>query len=171
MNPSPTCLHWPCACNKETDWFTEWLTAFCCLLLFELISPVSVDCQTYVVGASCDKDDLIRFWGQIRCQGHITVSHRRCPALVAPINFRFLVLVLNFLVHCTVEPNLTMHYVCYMFFIYLLIAWCCVVALAVGSVVSDVCCFYVRPATEMTTATGKLRSESFLEQNTWNFLG
>jgi len=29
-------------------------------------------CQTFVIGASCDKDELIRFWGQkVKGQGHI----------------------------------------------------------------------------------------------------
>jgi len=38
--------------------------------------------QTFVIGASWDKDKLITFWGQkIRCQGHITTveaSSTRC---------------------------------------------------------------------------------------------
>jgi len=39
-------------------------------------------CQTFVIGAACDKDELIRFWGQkVKDEGHIAVeasSTRRC---------------------------------------------------------------------------------------------
>jgi len=49
-------------------------------------------CQTFLIGASWDKDELIRFWGQkVKGQGHIRWRWRR-PALDAPsVEFRFLV--------------------------------------------------------------------------------
>jgi len=35
-------------------------------------------CQTFVIGASWDKDELIRFWGQkLNGQGHIIASSTR----------------------------------------------------------------------------------------------
>jgi len=46
-------------------------------------------CQTFVTGASWDKDELIRFWGQ---KVKVTLSRRRRPALDAAVEFRFLVL-------------------------------------------------------------------------------
>jgi len=46
-------------------------------LYVSAISAVSMDgfCQTFVIGASWDKDELIRFWVQkVKGQGHIIAA-------------------------------------------------------------------------------------------------
>jgi len=48
--------------------------------------------QTFVIGASWVKYEMIRFWGhKVKGQGHLTFDlSRRCPVLDATIEFSFL---------------------------------------------------------------------------------
>ena len=59
-----------------------------------MISPVSVMNfrQTFVIGASWDKDEVIRFWSQ-RSKVKVALWCQRLTALSSAIEFSFLVVL------------------------------------------------------------------------------